>query len=97
MVVESGVAIMPDRKSFAGSISTMGRVVQTAVHQAGIPLWDAVRMASLTPARMMGLDEEIGSISPGKRADLLLLDRNLAVGSVFLPDGKGGLQRICAE
>lgn len=97
VVVESGVAIMPDRKSFAGSISTMGRVVQTAVHQAGIPLWDAVRMASLTPARMMGLDEEIGSISPGKRADLLLLDRNLAVGSVFLPDGKGGLQRICAE
>lgn len=97
VVVESGVAIMPDRKSFAGSIATMGRVVQTAVLQAGIPLWDAVRMASLTPARMLGLDREIGSIAPGKRADLVLLDRNLEVRSVFLPDEKDGLMHIHAE
>lgn len=97
VVVESGVAIMPDRKSFAGSIATMGRVVQTAVRMAGIPLWDAVRMASLTPARMLGLDAEIGSIAPGKRADLVLLDKDLAVGSVFIPDGQDGLMRICTE
>lgn len=97
VVVEAGVAVMPDRKSFAGSVATMGRVVRTAAREAGIPLWDVVRMASLTPARMLGLDGQIGSIAPGKRADLVLLDRDLAVREVFLPDGKAGMARAGGE
>ena len=47
----------------------------------------AVRMAALTPARMLGMDAEIGSIAVGKRADLLLLDSGLQVQGV-IRDGK---------
>ena len=84
VILESGVAVMPDHQNFAGSIVTMSRVVQVAVQQAGFPLWEAVRMASLNPARMLGLDEHIGSIVPGKRADLLMLDQSLQVKRIFL-------------
>ena len=44
---------MPDRKAFAGSVATTNRLVATVVHKAGIPLLDAVKMASLTPARIL--------------------------------------------
>jgi N-acetylglucosamine-6-phosphate deacetylase len=84
VILESGVAVMPDHQAFAGSIVTMCRVVQVAVQQVGIPLWEAVRMAALNPARMLGLENRIGSITPGKQADLLLLDQNLQVQRVFL-------------
>jgi N-acetylglucosamine-6-phosphate deacetylase len=41
-------------------------------------------MASLTPARIAGRDRELGSLEPGKRADVLVLDRDLAVRRVFI-------------
>lgn len=96
VIVESGVAIMPDKKSFAGSIVTMGQVVQTAALNAAIPLCDVIRMAALTPARMLGIEKETGSIEPGKRADLVLMDQTLKVCSVFLPDKAMGLRSIDA-
>jgi N-acetylglucosamine-6-phosphate deacetylase len=49
-----------------------------------VPLVDVVRMASLTPARIAGWDDEIGSINPGKRADLLVLDRDVQVRQVYV-------------
>ena len=49
-----------------------------------VPLADVIRMATLTPARIIGQDHEIGSIAPGKRADLLVLDSTLQVKQVFL-------------
>lgn len=82
--VESGVAIMPDRKNFAGSVATMSRVVRTTWKQAGAELADAVRMASLTPARMQGIDGITGSIAKGKRADVVIFDENVAVSSVIV-------------
>lgn len=87
VLIRDGVAIMPDETCFAGSIATMGRVVQATARQAGLPLCDVVRMASLTPARMLGLEREIGSIAPGKRADLVLLDTELRVAKVLLSHG----------
>ncbi len=87
ILIEGGVAIMPDRKNFAGSIATTARGVRTMVRQAGVELPAAVRMASLTPARMLGMDAEIGSIAEGKWADLVLLSPELAVQAV-IRDGK---------
>jgi N-acetylglucosamine-6-phosphate deacetylase len=49
----------------------------------GAPLHDVVRMASLTPATILGLDGELGSIAPGKRADLVVMSRDLSVVQVF--------------
>lgn len=54
---------------------------------AGIPLEDAVKMASLNPARDMDMDQELGSIAVGKLADFVLLDQDLNVCAVYI-DGK---------
>ncbi len=76
-VYEDGVMKLLSRESFAGSVATMHRCVRTMV-QAGIPLRQAVRMASDNPARRVGAAKK-GRIAPGMDADLLLLDEKLDV------------------
>lgn len=68
----------------AGSCLSLDLAVRNMTVMAGVPLWDAVAMASLVPARIVGLEAKKGSIEPGKDADLVLLDENLAVQNVFL-------------
>lgn len=82
VLVSGGVARMPDGSSFAGSVATADQLLRTAV-RCGIPLWDAVRMASLTPASIIGVQNRKGSIEPGKDADLILLDQSLCVHGVL--------------
>jgi N-acetylglucosamine-6-phosphate deacetylase len=55
--------------------------------QVGLDLPTAVRMASLTPATIIGLQDEIGSLAVGKRADLLFLDAEIEIRRVFV-DGE---------
>ena len=50
----------------------------------GIPLDQAVRAATSTPARAIRMDHEIGSIAPGKRADIVILNEDLTVFAVVL-------------
>lgn len=76
VIVKDGVAWMPDFKSFAGSVSSMLQVFQTAVRHCNIPLRDAVKMATKTPAEIMGLKYK-GQLRPGYDADCLLLDSDL--------------------
>ena len=78
VIVEDGVARLPDRSGFAGSVCTMDRAVRTAV-EAGIPLEDALRMASATPARILGMQDRRGRLRPGLDADLVRLDDSLNV------------------
>ena len=75
---------MPDRKCFAGSLATTSHLVRTMVNIAEVDLCEAVKMASLIPARIVGLDSSIGSIEVGKCADLVILDRQLSVRKVIL-------------
>ena len=49
----------------------------------GVPLAQAVKAATLIPAQAIGLEDEIGSIAPGKRADLVVLDENLEIVGVY--------------
>jgi N-acetylglucosamine-6-phosphate deacetylase len=79
-----GVGLMRDGTALASSVVGMDHCVRTFHQLTGIALETVVRMASLTPARIAGHDREIGSITVGKRADLLVLDRNLQVKHVFL-------------
>ncbi|MDD3336873.1 MAG: N-acetylglucosamine-6-phosphate deacetylase [Eubacteriales bacterium] len=81
--VENGVAIVEDRTCYAGSIQTLDQMVRNLVIDAGIPLYDAVRMASLTPAEIIGIDDDCGSIEIGKRADMVELDSDLRVRRVM--------------
>lgn len=87
MISRDGVGMMPDGKALASSIQGMDHMVRTFLELTGRPLWEVVRMATLTPARIAGRDAEIGSLAVGKRADLVVLDRNLRVQRVFR-DGK---------
>lgn len=82
-IVEDGVAKLPDRSAFAGSVATMDRLVRTMYQKTGAPLWEVVRMASLTPARILGVDRRKGSVCVGKDADLVLLDSQLTVQAVM--------------
>lgn len=70
-----GVAMTEDRKAFAGSISTIHQCMQHVVQVVGFSLGDALQMATLTPARILGMDDRVGKLAPGYPADLLILDR----------------------
>lgn len=83
VIIEDGVCKLSDRSALAGSIATMDRLVRTAVNIAGIPLCDACRMISETPARIMGIYDRKGSLQKGKDADMLILDADLNLRAVF--------------
>jgi len=80
---EDNVGLMPDRQALASSVMGMDHMVRTFHHLTGAPLVETVRMATLTPARIAGVEQELGSIEPGKRADLLVLDRDLTIQAVY--------------
>jgi len=82
VVIENGVCMLADRSAIAGSIATMDRLIQTAVNKAGIPLEDASRMASETPARIMGIYDRKGSIAAGKDADMMIFTPDLELKQV---------------
>ena len=74
VIIEDGVCKLADRTALAGSIATMDRLVRTAVQQAGIPMEDAVRMVSETPAKIMNVYDRKGSLQAGKDADIVMYD-----------------------
>jgi len=79
VVVDNGVAWLADRSAFAGSVSTMHRMFKRLVRDWGVDVENAVRMTSTNQAKELGLDESLGSIAPGKRADFVLLDEDLEI------------------
>ncbi|GAB1823093.1 N-acetylglucosamine-6-phosphate deacetylase [Herbidospora sp. RD11066] len=81
--VRGGEARLAGGGSIAGSTLTMDRAFRRGVHLNGLSLGEAIEVTSLNPARALGLDDEIGSIAVGKRADLVVLDDNLEVHRVM--------------
>ena len=79
-----GVGVTLDGTALASGVTGMDQAVRTMHFSARVPLPEAVRMASLTPARILGLEKEIGSIEVGKRADLVVMDTSLNVRQVYL-------------
>jgi N-acetylglucosamine-6-phosphate deacetylase len=84
---DGGVGLLPGSVNLASSVRGMDFMVRHMYQQVGLDLPAAVRMATLTPARIVGLQDEIGSLAPGTRADLVLLDAALEVTRVFV-DGE---------
>ena len=82
-VIEDGVCKLADHLTIAGSIASMDRLVQVMVQKAGIPLADAVRMASETPAKVIGVADRKGTLQKGKDADIVILDKDVNVRCVF--------------
>lgn len=83
VIIEDGVCKLADRSALAGSIATMDRLIRTMVQKAEIPLEDTIRMASETPARIMGVLDRKGTLERGKDADIIALDRDLNVRAVW--------------
>jgi N-acetylglucosamine-6-phosphate deacetylase len=78
-----GLATLVDGGNIAGSTLTMDRAFQRAVLEVGLPIEDAVRMASTTPARVLGMDRLLGTVAPGLEADLVVLDDGLEMTAVM--------------
>jgi len=81
---DGSVGLLPDSPNLASSVRGMDFMVRHMHQQVGLDLPTAVRMASLTPATIVGVQDDIGSLAPGKRADLLFLDAGLEIRRVFV-------------
>ena len=82
-VVEDGVCKLADHETIVGSVATIDTMVANMVKLADVPLADAVRMASETPARIMGVYDRKGSLERGKDADIIIMDENLQLRAVW--------------
>jgi N-acetylglucosamine-6-phosphate deacetylase len=69
--------------AIAGGTARLIDVLRRTVRHAGVPLTDAVTAATATPARLIGMDDEVGHVAPGRRADLLLTDDDLLLRAVM--------------
>ena len=58
-------------------------MIRTFLAATSRPLHEVIKMATLTPARIAGWNAEIGSLAPGKRADIVVLSRDLQVQRVY--------------
>jgi N-acetylglucosamine-6-phosphate deacetylase len=84
VIVEDGVAKLPDRTSFAGSVATADRLIRTMVTKADVPLIDAIKMMTNTPARIAGAADTKGSLVAGKDADILIFDKNVNIVTTII-------------
>ena len=96
VIVENGVAKMPDRSSFAGSIATADLLVRTMINEASVPLIDALRMITSTPARILGISDTKGTIAIGKDADLVIFDSQINI-SLTMVNGKIVYNKLITE
>ena len=68
----------------AGSRLTLDAACRNVMKHTGYGLCHAIRMASLNPARLLGIDDQVGSIEVGKKANLIIIDDMVNVRKVFL-------------
>jgi N-acetylglucosamine-6-phosphate deacetylase len=84
--VKGGEARLADG-TLAGSVLRMNRAIQNIVEKVGVPFTQAVDYATINPARMLGIADEVGSIAVGKRADFTVINSNYDV-LLTIRDGK---------
>jgi len=82
--VSDGVGMMLDRSAFAGSTTLLNQMIPILTDVVGIPLVEAIRLATLNPARVLGLDATIGRIAPGCRADLAIFNDDFTAWEVLI-------------
>ena len=83
VLIEDGVAKLMDRSAFAGSVATTDRLVRNMIRLGGASLPDAVKMATETPARIMGFADR-GRLQAGLRADLVFFDDEIRVSRTMV-------------
>lgn len=83
VIIEDGVAKLPDRSFFAGSIATGRMLLQKGVTHYGLSLLDTVTMMTRTPAEILGLHDK-GRLEEGCAADVVIFDENYRIHNVLL-------------
>lgn len=78
VIIEDGVAKLPDRTAFAGSVATFDRLIRTMMINGKVSLSECIKMASKTPAKIMNL-KNTGELKEGFDADIVLFDENINV------------------
>jgi N-acetylglucosamine-6-phosphate deacetylase len=84
VIAEENGRLVNSEGVLAGSAVCLMDAVRVATTEAGIPLEECLKMASLYPARILGMDEKLGHLAPGFRADLIHFDGNLKVQNTWL-------------
>ena len=88
VVIEDGVAKLSDRSCFAGSIATGIRLVKTLSTLAEENMVSVFKTVSYNPARIIGMDDEIGSLEVGKYGDFIVFDDEYKLDSVYISGEK---------
>ncbi len=83
-VVKNGEARIPDGTALASSVFPMNDMIRVFRDLVDCPLWQAVRMASLTPAEIVHRSGKIGSLAAGKLADVVLIDEQISVHATYV-------------
>ncbi len=86
-IVEDGVAKLPDRTAFAGSIATADRLVRTFYKDAGVDIVNTVKMITVNPAKIMNLENK-GKLKKGYDADIVIFDEDINIKKVFKSKNK---------
>lgn len=84
VIVEDGVAKLPDRLAFAGSVATTNKLLKNLVENVGISLTETVKMLSTTPARIMKVQDSKGKIVKGFDADLVIFDSDFEISNTIV-------------
>ncbi|QEC79978.1 N-acetylglucosamine-6-phosphate deacetylase [Mucilaginibacter ginsenosidivorax] len=84
VIVEDGVAKLPDRSSFAGSVATCDRLVRTMMEMADVPLHEAIKMMTKNPATIMGVDDRKGTLVEGLDADIAIFDEQINIQATIV-------------
>ena len=84
VIVEDGVAKLPDRSSFAGSVATCDRLVRTMMTMADVPLPEAIKMMTKNPAKIMGVDDRKGALVEGLDADIAIFDEQINIQATIV-------------
>jgi N-acetylglucosamine-6-phosphate deacetylase len=83
-VIVDGMKLRFPDGTIAGSALTLDAAVRNFSHHTGLPLWRVVNMASLNPARSIGMDNRKGTLEIGRDADVLVTDGDFNVRATFV-------------
>ena len=84
VIIEDGVAKLPDRSAFAGSVATADQLVRNMIKLAEVPMVDAVEMITKTPARILNINSRKGVIKKGMDADLVIFDPKINIDTTIV-------------
>lgn len=73
------VAKLRDRSSFASSVATMDQLVRNMLKFVGLNICQVVKLVTYNPAKMQGLDDDIGILAKNKKADITVFDQNINI------------------